>query len=133
MTTFKKGDKVYIVKTWDNAGTFSIRKAEVKSFGKVQATMFVEEDGCMAKELFYVDYINNHHAGTFILSQDEQDIEKVVLELAQSYLDKEATEYNRRHTQHSDETYELYNPSYANSMRDIADGHENSTPKIIWR
>lgn len=55
--TFKKGDQVYYISSWDDKGTFTMRKAQVESWGKRQATLFCRETNKMFTSRIYVEHV----------------------------------------------------------------------------
>ena len=132
---FKKGNKVFIIRRWNDEGAYYIVNAEVKSYGKKQATMYEEDSGEMAHEVFYVSLINKNYQTTTVLNRNDYTEEEAIscaLNLSEEYLTETEKEYRRRYAQAMNESYEDYSPTYGESMLEIAEKAKNGTPSYLW-
>lgn len=90
---FKKGDKVYQLKNWDQKGTFCIYTRIVKSCGAKQMTCYEEDDARMAREFVYANqYEHLLDASTTTM----EEAEKVAIDRACDYI---ASTYAGYHAQ----------------------------------
>jgi hypothetical protein len=120
--TFKKNDKVAVISTWNNKGTFSIRRATVTAWGK-QVIRLMDEKGTMFKVAFHPDYINNLEIA-IVADSCNDDLVVIAEEMAIAYLDNRHVVLNRHKSLSA-------NANYRDAMdREIADLHE---PRIHWR
>lgn len=94
MTTqsFKKGDKVYLIRAWDRKGTVMIDPATVESWGKRQATLRLST-GNMAKEAFFINQIaKSANYSAHIISASD-DANAYALDLAQKSIDEQRAHF----------------------------------------
>lgn len=106
-TNFKKGDKVFMIRSWDDKGVFYIRTLTIESWGKKKGT--ATEDGSFIKQAIHIPTVNvsYHGRGTFMFP-NTVDAEAIALELAQTFLTEQIrflethrignSAYDERHT-----------------------------------
>ena len=127
----KKGNKVFIIGSWDDKGAFYIQEATVQSWGKKRATMMFEESGEMAKHFFYVNCLNKIDANvyTHIISAEEFDSIKATefaLDLAKKYIELQIARCK------------LYIENYKNDegyvklRTETLNYFEQATPTVVW-
>ncbi len=88
MKTFKKGETVYRLKTWDNKGTFSIEKCVVDSAGKKQIHLEGSK-GEMRKHREYTEQIGKEVGSTHLIKAafvSKSDVELEALALADALI-----------------------------------------------
>lgn len=93
MVQFKKGDKVVMLRNWDDLGGVSARELTIKSWGKTQATAIRENNGEFLKERLYTENANGvfydgcalRNPEYFFLS-DSIDVEAEALKYAERWI-----------------------------------------------
>lgn len=74
---FKKGDVVWSITDWNHKATVSVNKLTIKSWGKVQGTASLVENGKMINSQIYVKWADH-----LFLASDVENIEEFALEIA---------------------------------------------------
>ena len=124
----KKGTKIYIIGNWNgHEGTYYIRKGIIQSYGKERSTVYIESDGAMAKELFYVKYLNIGFGTCFMEFNSDLEAEEFAFSQSKGYLEHIHKTYMER-----SKTYSLSNDNYSTDMWAIAEKALKTEPSIVW-
>ena len=127
MQKFKKGDKVFQVRSWDDLGTYAIRVLEIKSWGKKQGTA-VDTTGDYTKHFICTDKEPEvYHAHYFSADTPIAEVEAKALELAAKNIE--------RRLRHLDDCISRYgsDPSYLRMAQRDIERLKAAKPSIIYR
>lgn len=123
MSPLKRGTIVYLMRSYDDRGTFSIRRCTVRSSGPKQ-THLITSDGSNFEERIYTDCANRYWYSPYIFPVEEiADPHAKACELASTYLARTREEYAERLARWGDE------PGYRTaSEQSMAQLHE---PRVV--
>lgn len=120
MSTFKKGDKVYLFGLWSDSGTWYFEPFTVSSWGQKQGTL-VRDDGSNFKRQVYPSRVNIGPRSWHIEHvADVADPRAKALELSIAYVDAERARKQACIEHYKDE--KMYVRSMLKSLEALAPG-----------
>lgn len=123
---FTKGQTGFLIQSWDNRGTYTIREARVHSCGKKRMVLeSLDGSECFGRE--FQPGQAQYHSGLFITGVTREQAEAVALDTATKYRIKAAKQYAGLAEVNT--AKQGYAQAIYKSLSEVV----NTTPGFIWK